>query len=256
METKDLAVIDGDFAVVPEVTNVTSLIERGGYQRALTPMNQPIPLGDYEKPDWSAIPKRTPKDEIRPVFDDTGKLLYKSISTGFVVRTLDGVFHGHNWGTEVVEFGEVPMTDGKIEYTCVLQIVGPGMFRPAMGVGSNIFNPKNKQDTKAKSIAGAVTTALKNAAKTLNIGRDFDEDDPEVQRLMTDRQKTIQMFITKLGEKGMAKEALAIVKKHSSDAVIGETILVTSIDFDKLEPIQSALSELASKPGAKVAVSA
>ena len=246
----ELAVVDAEYTetVPAEIASVARLVERGGYQRALTPMNEPIPLGGYEAPNWKAIPPRTPKDEIRPVYDDSGKLLYKSISTGFVVRTLDKVFGGHNWGTEIVEFDTNALSEGRIEYTCALQIVGPGMFRPALGVGSNIYNPKNKQDTKAKSVAGAVTAALKNAAKTMNIGRDFDEDDPEVQKVMSERQKTIAMFIDKLDTKGKSKDAVAVVRKYSPDSILGDTVMVTSIDFEHLEPIQRELAELAAKP--------
>ena len=237
------------YKVEPEVTALVRTVERGGYNRALTPMNQPVPRGDYEAPDWTRIPARTPKDEIRPVYNDkTGQLMYKSVSTGFVVRTLDKVFHGHNWGTEIVDFGEVPMKGGDIEYTCALQIVGPGMFRPALGVGSNVFRPSNPQDTKAKSIAGAITAALKNAAKTLNIGRDFDEDDPEVQKVVTERHKTIQLFMGKLDAKGMHGDVLAVIKKYAPLAVLGDNVMVTSIDFEQLETVQRELAELASKP--------
>ena len=247
----ELTTVDAEFTDVapPEVTALVTMVERGGYSRALTPMNQPIPLDGYTAPDWGKIPARTPKDEIRPVYNDSdGKLMYKSISTGFVVRTLDKVFHGHNWGTEVVEFDSNTLSEGRIEYTCALQIVGPGMFRPSLGVGSNIYNPKIKQDTKAKSVAGAITAALKNAAKTMNIGRDFDEDDPEVQKVMSERQKTIALFIDKLDAKGKHKEALAIVRKHSPEAILGDEVMVTSIDFEHLEPIQRELAELAAKP--------
>lgn len=231
----------------PETRALALMVERGGYGRALTPANQPIPLGDYAAPDWAAIPRRTPKDEIRPVYDDQGKLLYKSVSTAYVVRTLDKVFHGHNWGTEIIEFDENALGDGKIEYTCALQIVGPGMFRPAIGIGSNVFNPKNKQDTKAKSIAGAVTAALKNAAKTMNIGRDFDEDDPELQKIATERHKTIALFVGKLRERGMMESVVAVVRKHAPDAILGDEVLIQSIDFAALEPVQRELAELASK---------
>ena len=249
MDNSELSVVDAEYAdTTPEVTALVRTVERGGYSRALTPMNEPIPLGGYEPPKWKMIPPRTPKDEIRPVYDDQGKLLYKSISTGFVVRTLDKVFGGHNWGTEIVEFDQNSLSEGRIEYTCALQIVGPGMFRPALGVGSNIYNPKNKQDTKAKSVAGAVTAALKNAAKTMNIGRDFDEDDPEVQKVMSERQKTIAMFVDKLDTKGKSKDALAVVRKYSPDSILGDTVMVTSIDFEHLEPIQRELAELAAKP--------
>ena len=248
---EDTSIVKAEFRdldVAHDARAMVDAIERGGYQRALTPMNQPIPADGYTPPAWNKIPNRTPKDEIRPVYDDQGKLLYKSVSTGYVVRTLDKVFHGHNWDKEIISFEENALgTDGRIEYVVALQVVGPGMFRPAFGIGSNIFNPKNKQDTKAKSIASALTAALKNAAKTMNIGRDFDEDDPEVQKIETERHKTIQLFINKLAEKGRMDEVLKVVNKHAPLAVLDDAVLVTSIDFEHLEPVQRELAELASK---------
>lgn len=235
-------------AVVPELLPEDAhAIEMGTFDRLLTPMNKPIPLDGYEAPDWSKIPKRTLKDDIKPVYDDNGKLLYKSVSTAYVYRMLDAVFHGHNWGYETIraEWFE-PDARKNEEFNVYLQLVGPGMFRPVMGVGSSTYRPNNPQATKAKTIAAAYTVALKNAAKKLRIGADFDEDDPEFRQRSEDRIRAIDVLIKTLTDKGMEKEAKEVVRRHEPTVLLEDgSVLTASIEAENLEPIQRDLQRLA-----------
>lgn len=223
-------------------------------QRRLTPPDQPIEvpayLGADWLPDWKAIPPRTPKDEIRVATNEkTGAMMYKFVTSGYVLRTLDKVFRGHNWGYEIVREEPVDQKpNGEYEYVVVLQLVGPGMFRPVIGVGSSKFHPTNPQDTAAKTRAGAFTSALKNAAKQMGIGRDLDEDDPEFNKVVDGRTRTIGIMYDKLTERGMGEEAKAIIRKYADTAILESgQLLVGQIDFERLEPIQRELSLLAAR---------
>lgn len=220
----------------------------GWNNRQLTPMNQPIPIVDgFVAPNWKAVPKRTPKDAIDNVVDNQGKLLYKSVKIGYVVRTLQELFPS-GYGEETIEAGwadpnHQPGEDG--EYRVAIQIVAPGLFRPVMGVGSNVYQPsKNKQDTEAKTIASAYTSALKNAAKKLNIGRDFSEDDQEFVNRNEERIRVIDSLIKNLNTKGKKAEVVRIVEKHDPTAILGEDVVTAMIDAEKLETVQRDLQRV------------
>lgn len=222
-------------------------------ERRLTPPDQPIPvpayLGENWLPDWNAIPDRTPRDEIRDALNDkTGAVMYKYVTSGYMQRTLDKVFRGHNWGVEVIEEGkENEAANGDYEYVVVVQIVGPGMFRPQQGVGSNKFQKSNPQDTAAKTRAAAYTTAVKNAAKVLGVGRDLEEADPEFQKLVDSRTSTINVTYERLRKNPATTDAAKdLVRRFAETALLEDgSLLVGQVDFDKLEPLQKELSALA-----------
>lgn len=225
------------------------------FQVRLSPHNQPIPIPEYLGPDWrpnwDAIPERTPKPQIRHIKNDSGVLLYKSVTIAYVIRTLDKVFRGHNWGTEIIREGwsDTQLNNaGSKEYVCVLQVVGPGMFRPVIGVGSNVFNKANRQDTEAKTRAAAYTAALKNAAKQMGIGRDLDEDDPDVMNVINGHINAIQLIWDRLKEGPLAEEARAVMEKLAPEALLATGgILTSQIDTDDLEKIQRELTKLGTK---------
>lgn len=218
-------------------------------ERRLTPPDCPIPVPEWcQPPAWGEIPDRTPRDEIRDAMNEkTGAVMYKYVTTGYANRVLDKVFHGHNWGTEIIEEGvENQAANGDYEYVVVLQIVGPGMFRPQIGVGSSTFHKSNPQDTKAKTRAGAYTAAFKNAAKALGVGRDLEEADPEFQKLVDSRTSTINVTYERLRKGTHAEQAKEVVRRFAETALLEDgTLLVGQVDFDKLEPLQKELSSLA-----------
>lgn len=221
-------------------------------ERPLTPPDQPIGipsyLGDSYAPAWDEIPDRTPRDEIRDALNEkTGAVMYKYVTSGYVQRTLDKVFRGHNWGVEIITEGrENEAANGDYEYIVVLQIVAPGMFRPQIGVGSSKFQKSNPQDTAAKTRAAAYTTALKNAAKVLGIGRDLEEADPEFQKLVDSRTSTINVTYERLRKGAASEQAKELVRRFAETALLEDgTLLPGQIDFDKLEPLQKELSALA-----------
>lgn len=261
--------VDGEFTEVQEVgrdvvsrpTTALQTFDSASYavvasqwnDRMLTPPNHHIPIPDYLgpnwTPDWAAIPDRTPVDEIREALNDkTGAVMYKFVTTGYVLRMLDKLARGHNWGDEIIWEGRTNESAAGYEYVVVLQIVMPGLFRPVMGVGSNKFQTSNPQDTDAKTRAGAHTAALKNAAKQLGIGRDLEEADPEFVKLVETRYTTINSTYERLRKGPLVNAAQAIIREISSTALLEDgTLLVTQVDFDKLNSLQKELSALAVK---------
>jgi len=227
-------------------------------ERGLTPPNQPVPVPDYLGPDWvpdwEELHRKTPKDYVRAARNEkTGAIMYYYVPTSFVLRKLDKVARGHNWGTEIIHEGwsrELP--SGDKEYVVALQLIIPGMFRPQTGVGSNTFRANNAQDTEAKTRAGAYTAALKNAAKALGIGRDIEEDEGEVATLVTERHNIINILYSKLRERGKDKEAQEVIKRFAPTA-LSQTgdLFSTAIEFEQLEPIQRELSALATRTAPK-----
>lgn len=224
-------------------------------ERQLTPPHRPIEIPSYLgpdwMPDWSAIPDKTPVDEIRDaVNEQTGAVMYKYVTTGYVLRTLDKVFRGHNWGYEIIreEATHTNTTNADYEYVVVLQIVAPGLFRPVVGVGSSNYRTSNKQDTDAKTRAGAFTAALKNAAKQLGIGRDLEEADPEFQKLLDSRYTTINATYNKLVTGPRAESAKEIIRKYAPTAILEDgTLMASQIEFTSLQPVAKDLLALATE---------
>lgn len=261
----DSNIIEGEFVskavAVRDDYNLTPPLSVAQWgERLVTPPHLPIPIPSYLGPDWTpnwaAIPSRTPKDEIREAINEkTGAVMYKFVTTGYVVRTLDKLARGHNWGTEIFEEGKQDeRPNGDYEYVVALQYVMPGLFRPIMGIGSSTYHKSNPQDTMAKTRAGAYTAALKSAAKQLGIGRDLDEDDPAFNQLVDGRVRTISMMYDRLVERGSEADAKEIIRRHAPTALLDSgKLLATQIDFEKLEPVQKDLSNLALKLGAKAA---
>ena len=250
-----------DSALVPHVdAHIISITADKWGERYITPSHTfvPIPayLGEGWLPNWDAIPARTPKDEIREARNEqTGALMYKFVTTGYVVRTLNKVARGLNWGYEIIEDVHVNAKDnGDFEHMIKLQIVMPGMFRPVMGVGSSKFQTANKQDTWAKTAAGALTAALKNAAKQMGIGRDLDEDDPEFNKVLDNRTRTIDTMFNKLVERGEGDAAKEIIRRVAPTALLENgTLLAGQIEFELLEGVQRDLSALATRIATKAA---
>lgn len=236
--------------------DVSSFVRLDGFG-GVSPSNRPpeVPewLPDDWEPDWAELEKKTPKDRIRSVTNKAGAVLYRYVTTDFIIRKLNKVFK-HSWGTEVLRegwAGEVH-ADGSKEYVTILQLVAPKMFRPIIGVGSSMFMPTNAQDTEAKTRAGAYTAALKNAAKQLGVGRDVEEDNPEVAKLVEDRTRTISAMYDRLVSKGHDVAAKNIFRRLAPAALLDDgTVMMSSVDFEALEPIQREMSNLTIRTAAK-----
>lgn len=238
------AVIEAQYSVIPA---------SGWGDRGLTAPNLPVPIPDYLgaewKPDWSWVHKKTPRDFIRVARNtNTGAIMYNYLPLDFYIRTLDRIFHGRNWGDEVISEGYNDPSGKDKEYVVALQLVAPGMFRPVRGVGSSIFHASNPQDSDAKTRAGAYSAALKNACKAIGIGRDIEEDDPEVAKIVEDRHRTINTVYERLVALGAGEQARAVIKRVAPSALLTDgTLLVATIEFPDLEGVQKDLLAIANK---------
>lgn len=219
----------------------------------LTPSNHPVPRPDYLPPDWmpnyAALRKPTPKDYRKVARNKDGMVMYRYAPISFFIKRANEVWGEGNWSYEIVkeERGE-PAANHNFEYTVIVQFVAPCLFRPMIGVGSSTFYANNPQESMAKTRNAALTSALKSALKQFGIGRDVEEDDPEVAKATEGRIATISMLHKKLAESGRLTAANAVVRKHQPTALLetGE-VLVAAIDFENLEPIQRGLQEIVLK---------
>ena len=240
----------------PPVMRVGPYDARAGW---LTRPNQPVPLDGHEPPDWDELEKPTPKIYRRIARNEkTGEILYRYVPTIFVYKRLNKVFH-YQWGTELVteEWGEPDIrldtrnnkTYQVVPYTCIIQLVAPGMFRPIIGVGSSFLYGNNPQESKAKTRNAALTAALKAAAKQLGIGRDVEEDDPEVAREINSKQTNIQMIYDKLVERGAGEAAKAAIRRVEPEALLDSGVLrVNAISTEHLDETLRELTVLVAKP--------
>lgn len=240
-----------------------AIVETGGLERHLSPMNQPIPLPSYLPdgwtPDWEELDKPTPKDYRRKaVNESTGELMYFYVPTAYMIKVINRTFR-HQWGLELVheEWGDWEERKNQKgtyrvkPYTCIVQLVAPTMFRPVVGVGTSYFFENNSQESQAKTRNGALTAAFKSCCKQLGVGRDVEEDDPEVAKVVNDRHRTIQMMFDELSKRDLGKESEAVITKHAPSAMLGGSLMVTAIDFELLEVVQRELSAIAVKASAK-----
>ena len=250
---------EGQFRELAEVRPVT-LPVINAYDREsgwLTPTNRPIPLDGFEEPDWKTLDKPTPKIYRRVARKDNGEIIYRYVPITFIQKRLNEVFH-HRWRTELIrdEWGkpETRLDKGNkpftaTPYTVYLQLVAPGMYGPALGVGTAYMYSNNPQESKAKTVNSALTSALKSAAKQLGIGRDVEEDDPEVAKEIGSKQTTIEMLYNKLVERGQAEAARAAVRKLEPDALMDSgALMVNAISTEHLDEVQRELTLLSTKP--------
>ena len=218
----------------------------------LTPRNQPIPIPDWMlkdgwRPNMEALSKPTPKDYRKVARNKEGMVMYRYAPISFFIKRANETWGAGNWGMEIVreEAGE-PDAKGNFEYTAVIQFVAPGLFRPVIGVGSSTFYANNAQESTAKTRNAALTSALKSALKTgFGIGRDVEEDDPEVAQVVNGRLTAISTVFKRLVDTGKGDVAKELVRKYAPSALLesGE-LLPGSIDFEQLEPLQRGLQDL------------
>lgn len=221
------------------------------WAQQLTPRNEPIPVPPFLaeagwKPDLEALAKPTPKDYRRVARNKDGAILYRYAPIAFFIKRANEVWGAGNWGYEIIreEAGE-PEKSGNFEYTVAVQFVAPALFRPVVGIGSSTYYANNAQESTAKTRNAALTSALKSALKQLGIGRDVEEDDPEVQKVVDGRLAAISTVYKRLVDTGKGEQAKAVVRRHAPTALLdGGELLAGAIEFEKLEPIQRALQDL------------
>ena len=217
----------------------------------LTPRNAPIEVPKYlTDAGWvmnrDALKKATPKDYRRVARNKEGAIMYRYAPIAFFIKRANEVWGEGNWGYEIVreEAGDAD-SKGNFEYTAVIQFVAPALFRPIIGVGSSTFYNNNPQESTAKTRNAALTSALKSALKQLGVGRDVEEDDPEVQKVVEGRLTAIATVYKRLVESGKGEQAKAAVRRTAPTALLdsGE-LLVGSVEFEQLEPLQRDLQNL------------
>lgn len=228
------------------------------WAQQLTPRNLPIPVPDFLReqgwrPDTAELKKPTPKDYRRVARNKEGLILYRYAPIAFFIKRANDVWGAGNWGYEIIrEEAGVPEKGGNFEYTVALQFVAPGLFRPIIGIGSSTFYANNPQESTAKTRNAALTSALKASLKQLGIGRDVEEDDPEVQKIVEGRLMAIGAVYKRLVDGGKQDVAKAVIRRHAPSALLDSGELLTAaIDFEKLEPIQRELQNLVISGAAK-----
>ena len=236
----------------PEYLPEMLVPSRGIPTAQLTPRNQPVPIPDWMmadgwRPNYNALVRPTPKDYRKVARNKEGMVMYRYAPISFFIKRVNEVWGPGNWGYEIVreEAGE-PDSKGNFEYTAVIQFVAPGLFRPVIGVGSSTFYANNAQESTAKTRNAALTSALKSALKTgFGIGRDVEEDDPEVATVVTGRLTAISTVYKRLVDTGKGDQAKALVRKYAPSALLdtGE-LLPGAVEFEQLEPLQRALQDL------------
>lgn len=222
-----------------------------GYVTQLTPRNAPVPIPDFLQAEgWKmnreALTAPTPKDYRKVARNKDGMVMYRYAPIAFFIKRANEVWGEGNWGYEIADVHEgTPGPNGNFDITIMVQFVAPGLFRPLIGVGTSTYYANNAQESRAKTVNAALTSALKSALKQLGIGRDVEEDDPEVQKVVEGRITAIGTIYKRLCDTGKAEQAKAIVRKYAKTALLdsGE-LLAGAIDFEKLEPLQRGLQDL------------
>lgn len=243
--------------LLPEVW-VQQQLMPSAWAQQLTPRNQPIAIPDFLAasgwtPNLDELKKPTPKDYRRVARNKEGLVMYRYAPIAFFIKRANDTWGPGNWGYEIIrEEAGVPEKGGNFEYTVALQFVAPGLFRPIVGIGSSTFYANNAQESTAKTRNAALTSALKSALKQLGIGRDVEEDDPEVQKVVEGRLTAIGAMFKRFVDAGKGDAAKAIIRRHAPSALLdsGE-LLAGAIDFEKLEPIQRDLQNLVIAGAAK-----
>lgn len=217
----------------------------------LTPRHLPIPIPEWLvaqdwKPNLDELKKPTPKDYRKVARNKEGMVMYRYAPISFFLKRANDTWGAGNWGYEIVrEEASEPGANGNFEYTVIVQFVAPGLFRPIVGVGSSTYYANNAQESTAKTRNAALTSALKSALKQLGIGRDVEEDDPEVAQVVTGRLSAITTVFKRLTDTGKGEQAKALVRRYAPSALLdtGE-LLVGAVDFEQLEPLQRGLQDL------------
>lgn len=222
------------------------------HNRRLTPQNESIPIPAYLAdwhPNMAALSEDTPKDYRRVATNKDGQIMYRYAPVSWFTKVANKVWgspFGPQWGLETIrEIEGDRAPNGNFEYTCILQFVAPGLFRPIVGVGSSTYYASNAQESMAKTRNAAYTSAFKSCLRQLGVARDIEEDDPEVARTVEGRLQTIGQTFQRLvgGDKG--DEARAIVRRIEPTALLDSgDLLVGSIAFENLERIQRELLAL------------
>jgi len=216
----------------------------------LSPASQPLApppwLGPDYAPNWKALTERTPKDYRRVARDKNGSILFRYAPIAHFIKVANKCWGVGNWSYEIVrEESTEPNASGNFEYTVVIQFVAPCIFRPVVGVGSSTYYANNPQESMAKTRNAALTSALKAALKQFGVGRDIEEDDGEISKVVDGRVATISQVYKRLITDGRADEAKRLFRKLAPDALLdGGELLPGAIEFESLEPLQRGLQEL------------
>lgn len=259
-EERSLSVVDHDTGeLVPYEAPASPLGQ-------ISPMNQAVEIPGFLN-EWTPNAKelyaKTPKDMRRVAKDKSGKILYRYVPISWFIKQLNKAFdspYGPMWAQELVqenwgEWYERTNYEGKPfkvrDYTCITQLVWPGQFRPILGVGTSTYYSNNPQESEAKTRNAALSAALKSCCKQLGMGRDVEEDDPDVAGLVDDRVRTIDTLVASLDRRGKSEEARAIITRFEPGALLANgTVLTGNIEFENLEPIQRELQRLGTQAAA------
>ena len=225
-------------------------------------MAQPIPRPGYLPDDWmpdlEELAKPTPKKYRLVQRNNDGTIRYYYAPIGFYLERANRAFH-YQWNATVIKegWGEPEERSGKngkftrTPYKVEILFVVPCMW-PKKGVGISYMNSNNPDDNEVKTMAGAMSAAIKNAMKQFGVGRDVEPDDPDLAQQLDGQRKSVEMVWDRLvANEAIREQAQAVAAQLVPGAMLANgSLMIGQIDEDDLDRLQKELTGLAVKSAA------